>query len=277
MARDKDLAIRRGNNIRAALSARGMKQVTLAKKLGIEPTYLNQLVTGHRMLSRYNASRISEILEVRTEYLLDVDPYMTDEDAEAARLQRIEQEREQAKEALFQEFCQVFGYQGFRGEAYLDFRGEAYRFFLAVLARRVGASIQYEPAEQDLDSVLTVEDYQPGCYSFTSASGSGTIPEAEMARATDEVLEFAAFKLQRLINQNIDAEASGAAGENSERPAVMVQFAGPKPAAQRLRQLKESDLPVDLKDTLEQIILKQQEEANSSGTGETRTARKEEE
>ena len=83
-----DKAKESGRRVKNAAKAQKLTQEELAKQSQMSVSKLRKIYNGERPLKEYDADRLSYILDVRTEYLLCVDNFKTDEEREESELQK---------------------------------------------------------------------------------------------------------------------------------------------------------------------------------------------
>ena len=68
-----------GSRLKKAIKARKMHQIEFAQKVNFTPQYISEICQGKKKIGA-NAYDFAKALDIRPEYLLCIDDYMTDED-----------------------------------------------------------------------------------------------------------------------------------------------------------------------------------------------------
>ena len=87
MKNNPELNKKCGNRLRAALKAKNIMQKEFAKKDGVNFTeqYISEICNGKKYIGTENAHNFAKILNIRPEYLLGIDEYMTIEEMRQAK------------------------------------------------------------------------------------------------------------------------------------------------------------------------------------------------
>ena len=164
--------------VRQALKDAGINQEQLAEKLdGVSKSYISQLVRDKKPLPEKRVRQIAEITGVRPEYLLCIDDYRTEEDYFWSLLQKTSD------------------------------RFTGFHAFLDLIAHRFGASISVKKTDQKQQGMLCMDGLQQPAeidtfiYTIKKGSVSVDIPESDISAITNELLDFAEWRLYRVFEK----------------------------------------------------------------------------